>query len=109
MSALAHLARERQTFDNLNSVVATGFKHFKLKAGLGLEADRKRLGFVREVAGKDAVLMVDVNQLWDVDEAIGYMKNLADLDLWYVHRAHPAKQLSEPSGSSRSRPPQTIY
>ena len=28
--------------------------------------------------------MVDVNQLWDVDEAIEYMKHLADLKLWYV-------------------------
>jgi len=37
---------------------------------------------VREVAGQDAVLMVDVNQLWDVDEAIEYMKNLAHLNLW---------------------------
>ncbi|KAH8816076.1 enolase C-terminal domain-like protein [Xylogone sp. PMI_703] len=61
-----------------------GFKHFKLKAGLGLEADRKRLGFVRETAGEDAVLMVDVNQLWDVDEAIEYMKELADFKLWFI-------------------------
>lgn len=28
--------------------------------------------------------MVDVNQLWDVDVAIEYMKNLADLKIWYV-------------------------
>lgn len=60
-----------------------GFRHFKLKAGLGLETDRRRLGFVREVVGDSAVLMVDVNQLWDVDEAIAYMKQLADLKIWY--------------------------
>jgi L-alanine-DL-glutamate epimerase-like enolase superfamily enzyme len=40
------------------------------------------LGFVREVVGDDGILMVDVNQLWDVDEAIEYMKHLADLKLW---------------------------
>lgn len=61
-----------------------GFKHFKLKAGLGLETDRKRLTFVRDTVGEDAILMVDVNQLWDVDEAIAYMKQLADLKLWCV-------------------------
>lgn len=61
-----------------------GFRYFKLKAGLGLEADRKRLGFVRDTIGRHGTLMVDVNQLWDVDEAIDYMKNLADLKLWYV-------------------------
>ena len=67
-----------------------GFRHFKLKAGLGLEADRKRLGFVREVVGDEGILMVDVNQLWDVDEAIEYMKQLADLKLWYVMKAPPS-------------------
>lgn len=61
-----------------------GFKHFKLKAGLGLEVDRKRLGLVRDVVGKEGILMVDVNQLWDVDVAIEYMKQLADLKIWYI-------------------------
>jgi L-galactonate dehydratase len=70
--------------DLLASARAQGFKHFKLKAGLGLETDRKRLGLVREVGGEDAVLMVDVNQIWDVDEAIEYMKQLADLKLWFI-------------------------
>lgn len=59
-----------------------GFRHFKLKAGLGLEEDRKRLGLVREAVGDEGVLMVDVNQIWDVDEAIEYMPKLADLKLW---------------------------
>jgi L-galactonate dehydratase len=68
----------------LASARAQGFKHYKLKAGLGLETDRKRLGLVREVGGEDAVLMVDVNQIWDVDEAIEYMKQLADLNLWFI-------------------------
>ncbi len=68
----------------LHKATKEGFKHFKLKAGLGLETDRKRLGFVREVVGEDGILMVDVNQIWDVDEAIEYMKNFADLKLWLV-------------------------
>lgn len=51
----------------LQKAVQTGFKHFKLKVGQGLETDRKRLGMVRKVAGDDAVIMTDVNQLWDVD------------------------------------------
>ena len=65
----------------LDKAIKDGFKHFKLKVGLGHEADRRRLGLIREVAGKDAVIMTDVNQLWDVDEAIEYMPALADLDL----------------------------
>jgi hypothetical protein len=29
------------------------------------------------------VLMVSINQIWDVDETIEYMKHMADLKLWY--------------------------
>lgn len=68
----------------LREAAQQGFRHFKLKAGLGIETDRKRLSLVREAAGDDAVLMVDVNQLWDVDEAIEYMKQLSDFNLWFI-------------------------
>lgn len=68
----------------LREAAEQGFRHFKLKAGLGIETDRKRLSLVREAAGDDAVLMVDVNQLWDVDEAIEYMKQLSDFKLWFI-------------------------
>ncbi|KAF2104991.1 enolase C-terminal domain-like protein [Rhizodiscina lignyota] len=68
----------------LREAKAQGFRHFKLKGGQSPENDRKRLGLVREVVGDEAVLMVDVNQLWDVDEAIEYMKKLADLRLWFI-------------------------
>lgn len=68
----------------LQDAADQGFKHFKLKVGLGIENDRKRLGLVREVVGEDAVLLTDVNQLWDVDEAIEYMPKLADLKLLFI-------------------------
>ncbi|KAM0754010.1 enolase C-terminal domain-like protein [Meredithblackwellia eburnea MCA 4105] len=68
----------------LKEALAEGFKHFKLKVGLGLETDKRRLGMIREVAGPDAVIMTDVNQLWDVDEAIKYMPNLAEFNLWFI-------------------------
>lgn len=68
----------------LREAADQGFRHFKLKAGLGIETDRKRLSLVREAAGPETVLMVDVNQVWDVDEAIEYMKHLADFKLWFI-------------------------
>lgn len=79
----------------LKNAMKQGFRHFKLKAGLGIEADRKRLGFVREVVGDEGILMVDVNQLWDVDQAIEYMKQLAYLKLWCVKREATGKAGSE--------------
>lgn len=73
-----------QVKERLREAAQQGFRHFKLKAGLGIETDRKRLSLVREAAGEDVVLMVDVNQLWDVDEAIEYMKQLSDFKLWFI-------------------------
>lgn len=58
---------DEQVEDGLQKAVDSGFRHFKLKVGQGLETDRKRLGMVRKIAGQDAVIMTDVNQLWDVD------------------------------------------
>jgi hypothetical protein len=51
--------------------------------------------------------MADVNQLWDVDEAIEYMKKLADLKLWYVDAlvvSCQRKKLTGRIGSLRSLP-----
>ena len=73
----------------LQQATAQGFRHFKLKAGLGLETDVARLSLVHEVAGSEAVLMIDVNQIWDVDEAIEYMTGLSKmlppgLKIWFI-------------------------
>ncbi len=39
--------------------------------------DIRRLAIVREEIGPDRVLMVDANQVWDVDQAIDWMTDLA--------------------------------
>ncbi|KAK5168854.1 uncharacterized protein LTR77_006163 [Saxophila tyrrhenica] len=72
----------------LREATDQGFKHFKLKVGLGQDVDRKRLGLVREAVGDEGVLMTDVNQLWDVDIAIEYMSELLrsnpHLKPWFI-------------------------
>ncbi|KAH9907379.1 enolase C-terminal domain-like protein [Xylariomycetidae sp. FL2044] len=70
----------------LEDTLAKGYRHFKLKVGGGLEADRRRLGIARDVIGYDRgnVLMVDANQIWSVPEAIEYMKGLADFKPWFI-------------------------
>ncbi len=57
--------------------VAGGWNHFKLKVGRDLADDKRRLAIAREEIGPDRVLMVDANQVWDVDQAIGWMRELA--------------------------------
>ena len=54
-----------------------GFDCFKMKVGQNLDYDKERLEFIRGIIGYDAKLMVDCNQIWGVDEAIEYMKELA--------------------------------
>lgn len=49
----------------LGQNLAEGFKHFKLKVGVLVDEDRKRLRIAREVIGYDDgnVLMADANQV----------------------------------------------
>ncbi|KAI0601981.1 enolase C-terminal domain-like protein [Biscogniauxia sp. FL1348] len=70
----------------LRDTLAAGYKHFKLKVGGGVEADRRRLAIAREIIGFDRgnILMVDANQVWSVPEAIEYMKQLADFKPWFI-------------------------
>jgi len=64
--------------------VAAGFQHFKLKVGRDVAEDVRRAAIVREEIGDDRFLMVDANQVWEVDEAIGWMDQLAPMRPWWI-------------------------
>lgn len=67
-----------------------GFTAFKVKVGQNLEEDKKRCAMVRENIGSSNVLMVDANQVWSVDEAIDWMKGLAEFKpLWIEEPTSP--------------------
>ncbi|KAI9839388.1 MAG: L-galactonate dehydratase [Sclerophora amabilis] len=70
----------------LQETLEKGYRHFKLKVGGSLEADKRRLAIAREVIGYDRgnVLMVDANQVWSVPEAITYMRELAQFKPWFI-------------------------
>jgi L-fuconate dehydratase len=59
------------------TAVAGGWQHFKLKVGRDLDEDVRRASIVREEIGPDRALMLDANQVWDVDQAIAWMHQLA--------------------------------
>lgn len=61
-----------------------GFKLIKMKVGRSLENDIHRLKLVRETIGPDIKLAVDANQVWDVNEAIEWIKALGDVNLHWV-------------------------
>ncbi len=64
--------------------VADGWRHFKIKVGRDLADDLRRMAIVREEIGPDRKLMVDANQVWDVGEAIAWMRELARYDPWWI-------------------------
>jgi L-fuconate dehydratase len=61
-----------------------GFDHFKIKVGQDLEADRARAALMREMIGPDRRLMMDANQVWEVGEAIEWMRSLAEFDPYWI-------------------------
>ena len=68
----------------LEEAVNDGYRHVKLKVGADRDEDIRRLSIAREVIGPDAKLMIDANQVWDVPQAISWIKDLAPYDLYWV-------------------------
>ena len=54
-----------------------GFTHTKFKVGHDLHDDIRRLKIAREELGDDINIMIDANQVWEVDQAIDWVKELA--------------------------------
>jgi len=54
-----------------------GWTHFKMKVGRNLNDDVRRARIIREEIGWERKLMMDANQVWDVSEAIRWMKELS--------------------------------
>ena len=61
-----------------------GWSHFKIKVGRDLEDDLRRCRILREEIGWDCRLMMDANQVWDVDQAISHMEQLAEFKPWFI-------------------------
>ena len=66
------------------AAVDAGFSHVKLKVGRDLADDVRRLRIAREVLGPDRQLMIDANQVWDVDQAIEWLGQLAFAKPWFI-------------------------
>jgi L-fuconate dehydratase len=64
--------------------LAEGWSHFKIKVGRDLADDVRRAAIIREEIGPHRKLMMDANQVWDVDEAIASMRELARFDPWWI-------------------------
>ncbi|WP_210093914.1 L-fuconate dehydratase [Ruegeria sp. HKCCSP346] len=54
-----------------------GFTHTKFKVGRELADDIRRLTIAREELGEGMNIMIDANQVWEVDQAIDWVKELS--------------------------------
>jgi L-fuconate dehydratase len=64
--------------------LAEGWTRFKLKVGLDVEDDIRRMRIVREEIGRDLMLAVDANQRWDVGVAIDWMERLRPFEPYWI-------------------------
>jgi L-fuconate dehydratase len=69
---------------------AGGWRAMKMKVGGDIDDDVRRAAIIRAEIGPDALLMMDANQVWGVDEAIANMALLAAArPYWIEEPTHP--------------------
>ena len=74
----------------LREALAEGWTHFKMKVGRNLDEDVRRAALIREEIGGNRTLMMDANQVWDVPQAIEWMKELSRFKpLWIEEPTSP--------------------
>ncbi len=78
------------TVEHAREYVDRGFTALKIKIGLDLLEDIKRVAAVREEVGDDIRIWVDANQGYSVQESITLCQKLADLDVVFVEQ--PVKE-----------------
>ncbi|WP_298326035.1 enolase C-terminal domain-like protein [Haloactinopolyspora sp.] len=70
--------------------VDAGYGYVKLKVGADLDDDIRRCTIAREIIGYERELMIDANQVWDVGQAIEWVRELARFEpLWIEEPTGP--------------------
>ena len=74
----------------VKDALKSGWTEFKIKVGRDLAIDARRAALVRDEIGPRSTLMMDANQVWDVPEAIAWIKELSKFDpLWIEEPTSP--------------------
>lgn len=68
----------------VTEAVEDGWSAIKIKVGANLEDDVRRCAVVRETLGDDRLMMIDANQVWEVDEAIAWVRRLAPFNPYWI-------------------------
>jgi L-fuconate dehydratase len=82
-----------------------GFAQVKLKVGARLEDDKRRFAIARKAVGDDVAIAIDANQVWDVQAAIGWIRELAPFSpAWIEEPTSPADILGTAAVREGVRP-----
>jgi L-fuconate dehydratase len=74
----------------VEEALAQGWTHFKLKVGANLEDDIRRARLMRRLIGPECTLVLDANQVWEIQQAIEWTRQLADVHpLWIEEPTSP--------------------
>ncbi len=85
--------------------LARGWDRFKIKVGRDRADDRRRCAIIREEIGQGGTLMTDANQVWDVGEAVDWMRDLAPYrPLWIEEPTSPDDVLGHRAVREALRP-----
>ncbi|HLK23611.1 MAG TPA: enolase C-terminal domain-like protein [Caulobacteraceae bacterium] len=66
------------------AAIADGWNAIKMKVGGLLDDDIRRASLLREILGPDRILMTDANQVWEVDQAIAWVRALKAADPYWI-------------------------
>ena len=64
--------------------MSRGWKNFKIKVGVNLQEDIKRLELIRSTIGNDCSIMIDANQQWSVDQSIKHINELKKFNILFA-------------------------
>ena len=75
---------EEQVRQLCRDALAAGWTSFKAKVGIDVASDVRRCAVMREEIGWEHTLMADANQVWDVPQAIEWLRHLEPFQLRWI-------------------------
>ncbi|MFP4141793.1 MAG: mandelate racemase/muconate lactonizing enzyme family protein [Thermoplasmata archaeon] len=82
---IGHMTKT-ETVEHARGFVDQGFRALKIKVGIGLMEDMKRVRAVREEVGDEIDIWIDANQAFTPEESITLCQKLADVNIKFVEQ-----------------------
>lgn len=71
-----------------------GFKTVKVKVGRDIDSDMERLRLTRQIMGDDAILRIDANCAWTVDETMYFAEKMREFRVESIEQPLPAEDIT---------------